>query len=89
MEAERRANVLRQIEFYLSDQALPYDDFFKKAYDEGGNAIPLELLAESPRASAGLDPAASGLPPCLLALASTAPLLTQTSLNRHRPSQVL
>ena len=49
VEAKRAADVLRQIEYYLSDVALPYDDFLKKAYDENGGSIPLSIIAESPR----------------------------------------
>ena len=55
VDAASRANLLRQVEFYMSDQALPYDEFFKKAYDEHGAAIPLDLLAGSPRIVKMLD----------------------------------
>ena len=48
-DAKQRTNVLRQIEYYLSDVALPYDDFFLNAYNEGGDAIPIATLADSPR----------------------------------------
>lgn len=51
----RRAEVLRQIEFYLSDLALPYDEFFKAAFDKGGGAIPLETLVGAPRIIKLLD----------------------------------
>ena len=44
-----RNDVLRQIEYYFSDLALPYDDFLKAAYDENDKAILVATLAESPR----------------------------------------
>ena len=47
-EEKRRADTLRQIEFYLSDGALPHDEFFLTTYQANGG-IPVSTLAESPR----------------------------------------
>jgi hypothetical protein len=43
-----KQNLLRQIEYYFSDISLPYDDFLKSQMDASG-AIPVAVLASSPR----------------------------------------
>ena len=43
-----KQNLLRQIEYYFSDLSLPYDDFLKSQMDASG-AIPVAVLASSPR----------------------------------------
>lgn len=49
IDAKVRNSVLRQVEYYFADVALPYDEFLLNAYTEGGSAIPVATLADSPR----------------------------------------
>ena len=54
--ASLRASVLRQVEYYFCDVALPYDEFLLGQYKEHGG-IPVTTLADSPRIIKMLDPA--------------------------------
>jgi len=48
LTAEISSKLLRQIEYYFSDCAFPYDEFLQSQADESG-AVPIATLAGSPR----------------------------------------